>query len=145
MQWSQGTSNTLKLTAQKARRSLAIRYPGYEAYMKTYPIKHEDGSLHAFEIVNAWISMRVIKQILNSAPGVSSMKRRFRSDDHLEFAFNGEPWVVNEPWGDSSRYWIGPKNASHHSFDVVLIHDAFVQYQSPLIRLWGFVRRKTSG
>ena len=28
--------------------------------------------------------------------------------DRLSFQVNSEPFVVWEPWGDSSRYWVGP-------------------------------------
>jgi hypothetical protein len=104
--------------------------------LKTYPIRRDDGSLHAFEIRNTFISMGAIRRILRSVDGVSSIKRQFRSDDRLTFNFNGVPWVVHEPWGDSSRYWVGPTEAKNHGFDVAPIYDAFARYRSPLVRLW---------
>jgi hypothetical protein len=100
--------------------------------VKTYPIKRPDGLLHAFEIGNAFISMGTIRRILSSIDGVSSLSRQFRSDDRLTFVFLGAPWIVNEPWGDSSRYWIGPADAENHSVDVGPIHNAFVSYKSPV-------------
>jgi hypothetical protein len=103
--------------------------------MKTYPIKRPDGSLHAFEIGNAFILMGTIRRILSSIDGVSSLSGKPRSDDRLTFVFHGAQWVVHEPWGDSNRYWIGPANAEKHSFEVGPIHNAFVSYKSPFTRL----------
>jgi hypothetical protein len=99
-----------------------------------------DGSLHAFEIGNAFISMGAIRRILRSVDGVIAIDRGFRSDDRLTFIFNGVPWVVHEPWGDNSRYWIGPREAKDHGFDVAPIHNAFARYRSPLAHLWMRIR-----
>lgn len=104
--------------------------------MITYPIKRSDGSLHAFEIGNTFISMGAIRKILLSVEGVSAIKRQFRSDDRLIFQYNGHPWVINEPWGDSSRYWVGPVEAKDHQFNVAPIQDAFAHYQSPILKLF---------
>ena len=84
--------------------------------------------------------MRAVKRLLRSVDGVTSIKRQFRSEDRLTFSFNGVPWVVHEPWGDNSRYWIGPREAKDHRFDVAPIHDAFAHYRSPLARLWMRIR-----
>jgi hypothetical protein len=107
--------------------------------MKTYPIERADGSLHAFQICNAFVSMGVIRRILISVEGVSSLKRLWRSDDRLRFTFSGALWVVHEPFGDNSRYWIGPSEAKDHVLEVGPIHEAFVNYKSPLVRFLRFV------
>jgi hypothetical protein len=104
--------------------------------MKTYPIRRPDGSLHGFEIGNTFLSMGAIRRILQSVDGVSHLNRQWRSDDRLTFVFRGAPWVVHEPFGDNSRYWIGPRDAKNHDLEVGPIHDAFVSYKSPLARAW---------
>ena len=111
--------------------------------MKTFPIRRSDGFLHAFEIGNTFISMGSIKRILRSVQGVSDLKRHFRTDDRLTFVLNGESWVVHEPWGDSSRYWIGPKEAANHAIRVEPVHEAFARYRSPLRRLLANLWRET--
>jgi hypothetical protein len=106
--------------------------------MKTYPIMRADGSLHGFEIRNTFVSMAAIRRILDSVDGVSNLKRQWRSDDRLTFVFRGAPWVVHEPFGDNSRYWIGPREAKNHVLDIGPIHDAFVNYESSLVRAWKY-------
>src|ERR1700730_8283423 len=106
--------------------------------MKTYPIRKPDGSLHGFEIRNTSISMGAIRRILDSVDGVSNLNRQWRSEDRLTFVFRGAPWVVHEPFGDNSRYWIGPREAKNHALGVGPIHDAFVSYKSPLSRAWKY-------
>ena len=54
--------------------------------------------------------------------------RRARSDDFCVFDWNGRTYVINEPWGDSSRYLIHqqPPQASD---DLVAIRNAFEKYR----------------
>lgn len=83
--------------------------------MKTYPILcTEDGRKIAFEIGNTFISMHRIVRILESIDGVSDVcKRKMFSkfnEVHINFLYQGLDFVVLEPFGDNSRYWIGPKN-----------------------------------
>lgn len=106
--------------------------------MKTYPIRRPDGSLNGFEIGNTFISMGAITRILHSVDGVSNLDRQWRSDDRLTFVLRGAAWVVHEPFGDNSRYWIGPRDATNHVLEVGPIHDAFVSYKSPLARAWKY-------
>jgi hypothetical protein len=40
----------------------------------------------------------------------------------------GRPCVVNEPFGDNSRYWIGPVEKDP-LLDLRAIHDAFVGFR----------------
>ncbi len=99
--------------------------------------------MHGFEIGNVLISMGTIKRILKNL-GATSLKRQFWNEDRLLFRYDGEEWVVHEPYGDNSRYWIGPKYANNHVVDVAPIHDAFVAYQYPVIRLWSTIRQAIS-
>src|SRR5437016_3983549 len=102
--------------------------------MKTYAYRRDDGSLRGFEISNVWVSMLALKRILRSVQGVSDVRRRFFSDDRIEFVLHGETCVVHEPFGDNSRYWIGPANAGTSTLDIAPLHDAFEQYQNPISR-----------
>ena len=81
--------------------------------MNTYPIHDEKGCLIAFEIENAYIGTKKLASLLSSFPRVSGVSRRklFSADDEFRVGFDyyDIPFVVLEPFGDSSRYWVGPR------------------------------------
>ena len=108
------------------------------ADMKTYPISRPDGSLCGFEITSCWLIFQPLYRLLRSVPGVTDVRRNWFNDDRVTFKFHGKEAVVNEPWGDSSRYWVGLKdpNASPE-LDLAPIHEAFKRYRGFLIvTLW---------
>lgn len=78
--------------------------------MKTYPLKRDDGQIFAFEIPAAGLWTGSLARLLRRAPGVAGVRRIHGNDNRIAFELNGEPFVVWEPWGDNSRYWIGPAN-----------------------------------
>ena len=108
--------------------------------MKTHPILRADGTMLAFEVTSAWISFRPLCKILRSVDGVTEIRRSYFNEDRLNFLFCGLPFVVNEPWGDNSRYWIGPKEPDNCSIDVGSINQAFKEYKGPLALLWSAVQ-----
>src|SRR5262245_1405878 len=66
-----------------------------------------------------------IARSLKGIPGVSDVRPRrwwVRSPDvHVRFQYQGREYVVWEPHGDNSRWWIGPEdeNAPHVPLDEV--------------------------
>jgi len=102
--------------------------------MKTFPICRDDGSMKAFEIRSAWITFHLLFKILRAVEGVGDAKRNRKGDDRVVFRYRGEDFVVNEPWGDNSRYWIGPRDAADSPLDVSQIQEAFVRHQGVLSR-----------
>jgi len=81
--------------------------------MKTYMLYNANGSPFAFEIDNIYISLRKIEHILNTNTNVSEVKvRKLLSKDdseiHIKFKYFDEDYIIWEPFGDNSRYWIGP-------------------------------------
>jgi hypothetical protein len=79
--------------------------------MRTFPIKDADGQMFAFEIrarLFAWRLARCLRDI----PGVSDVRpRRWwvgSADVHIRFLYQGREHIVWEPYGDNSRWWIGP-------------------------------------
>jgi hypothetical protein len=110
--------------------------------METYPIIDEqkrDGPF-AFEIENAYIGPRTIARLLNEIDGVSDVhaRRPFSplSEIQVEFTYCTQPYVVWEPYGDNSRYWIGPKEPAVASADIGEIESAFRHYRPPVYRRW---------
>jgi hypothetical protein len=104
--------------------------------MKTYPLKDKNGFQIGFEIENVYISLRKIVKLLSTIKEVSDIKPRrlfdFRNENHIEFDYTGNDFVVMEPFGDNSRYWIGPKGEPDTKVDVSDIENVFIQY-SPSI------------
>ena len=98
--------------------------------MKTYPEYREDGTLHSFEVTSMWLTLRPLFSILNSISGISDVKRNWFKDDRITFKYFGQDGVVNEPWGDSSRYWIGLSSANEtNEPSIEPIEKAFREYQ----------------
>lgn len=82
--------------------------------VKTYGVKDEEGRVVAFEVPNFLVGRRGVCRIVRTISGVRLIKepRRWRlvaDDEFCEFEVEGVRFVAFEPFGDSSRYWIGPK------------------------------------
>jgi hypothetical protein len=75
----------------------------------------DDGSLRAFEVENILLSRRRACKIVESITG-ATIVRRTRifgdSDDFCEFTLDGFNFIIEEPFGDNSRYWVGSKEAA---------------------------------
>jgi hypothetical protein len=101
--------------------------------MKTYPILKDDGTMRGFEITSAWVTFRPLYKILRSIDGVTDVHRQHFNEDHIIFNYYGEPFLVNEPFGDNSRYWVGPKDPDTSQHDMTPIQNAFQRYNGPMV------------
>jgi hypothetical protein len=103
--------------------------------MNTYEITDKDGTAFAFEIDNVYIGPRKIAKLLTSTDGVTKVKVRkpfdFGNENRLEFEYLGGNFVVWEPFGDNSRYWIGPKDAKERLPQIAAIERIFAKYKPP--------------
>lgn len=82
--------------------------------MRTHDLTDSAGRLIAFEVSNALLSRHRAQRILRKIPGVTIRRRQrpyqLRSEEHFcEFSLGGRCFVISEPWGDSSRFWIGQR------------------------------------
>jgi hypothetical protein len=106
--------------------------------MKTYPTRSDDGRLYAFEVENAYIGSRKIAGILKGISGVTDVRVRrpftSPSDARVFFRYQGNDYVVWEPYGDSSRYWFGPEGEENTSLSIDSIESAFKDYKLPFTR-----------
>ena len=106
--------------------------------MQTFLIGHEGLPPFAFEIENIYASRRAIARILREIDGVTEVRVRghFGSQDDIRIAFKyqNSDYQVWEPYGDSSRYWIGPQNPESDSPDIRAIESRFKEYHPPLHR-----------
>lgn len=81
--------------------------------MIVYEQRNRIGQLRSFEIENALIGRRGVVRVLRRIPEVTITRvpKRilswFREDDFCTFEIGGTQFLVEEPFGDNSRYWIG--------------------------------------
>jgi hypothetical protein len=107
--------------------------------MKIYPVIAANGTnSDAFEIENAYISIRSIAKLLNQINDVTSVRSKklfsSASDIHIEFNYRDQPYVVWEPFGDNSRYWIGPRDERKFEGENIILEQAFISYKPPFYR-----------
>jgi hypothetical protein len=106
--------------------------------MRTFPAARKQAHPLAFEIENVYASPRAIARVLTGVDGVSDVNLggRFGSsnDIRVQFKYRDRDYVVWEPYGDNSRYWIGPKNLDDASVDIAQLEDAFKRYRPPFYR-----------
>ncbi|WP_147455611.1 hypothetical protein [Solilutibacter pythonis] len=85
--------------------------------MRTFSVVDESGGIVAFEIENIYVSRSDVVRILRRVDGVKNvcMAGRFGGTNEMRvnFEYMEKPHVVWEPFGDSSRYWIGAADANY--------------------------------
>lgn len=106
--------------------------------MKTYPLLSDGGIPFSFEIENAYISRREAARLIQSHELVTNVKlrSRFGSSDDIRVRFNyaGENFVVWEPYGDNSRYWVGPEELKQPLIDISDLKKVFDAYRPSMLR-----------
>lgn len=104
--------------------------------MITYRILTTEASrTAAFEIENLGVTRGACARLLRTIPGVTDVqpigvRRLLRTDQRVTFKYLGQDFEVMEPFGDNSRYWIGPVNPSDGKPDISAIEDAFKRSES---------------
>jgi len=99
--------------------------------MKVYDVLDKDGRVFAFEVNNFLLSRRRVCAIVRKIPGVRVIhapKLFSRDEEFCEFEVDGQRFVVWEPWGDSSRFWIGPKSKQWCP-EIKIVRDFFAAHK----------------
>lgn len=81
--------------------------------MQTIDIKNENGDLIGFEVQNVLIGRNKVVKTISSITGSEILLRPRLFDGaevFCEFRLGGEDFVVEEPFGDNSRYLIAHKH-----------------------------------
>jgi hypothetical protein len=106
--------------------------------MDTYPLLTAEGVVWAFEVETAFVSPRVIGRLLAVVDGVDEVRPRRAfsrfEDVHVQFRYYGKPYVVSEPFGDNSRYWIGPRDKGENAADARPLELALRSYRPSVWR-----------
>jgi len=100
--------------------------------MWVYDLKDEAGRTFAFEVSNSLLTRSGAVDIVLTIPGVKLRKAptRFSGEDEFcAFEVDGQHFTICEPFGDNSRYWIGPTPPSWCQ-QVAIVRDAFERYKT---------------
>jgi uncharacterized protein (DUF1499 family) len=81
--------------------------------MNIYDLHDEQNRPFAFEISNLVLGRHGVCRVVESIPGAKVVRKPkflswFRESTFCEFVVDGEMYEVEEPFGDNSRYWVGP-------------------------------------
>jgi hypothetical protein len=102
--------------------------------MKTFDLRDQEGRLCAFEVHNALLGGRGLLAVVKTIPSVTITRKPlllfswFREEDSCEFTIGDRLFVAWEPFGDNSRYWIGPKLPGSCA-ELQLVRDAFARWR----------------
>lgn len=101
--------------------------------MRVFDQRTEHGLLHSFEVENIWLGRRAAARVVRSIPGVRVIRAEaswWARDDFCEFDLNGARFIIEEPFGDNSRYWIGPVEAGHQA-ELAVVRQTFLDIRRP--------------
>jgi hypothetical protein len=97
--------------------------------MKIHDLKDKEGRVFAFEVPNTLLTRRGVCKLVQSIPGARllSGRRELREDEFCAFEVQGQRFKAWEPFGDNSRYWIGPEPPNWCE-QVSFVRDAFARH-----------------
>ena len=80
--------------------------------MKIHDLKDEEGRVFAFEVAN--FGRKRVCNFIAKIPNAKVLRGPepwglCSNEEFCEFEVDGQLFIVWEPFGDNSRYWIGPK------------------------------------
>lgn len=86
--------------------------------MKVFDLRDREGKVFAFEIENLSLGRRGLCRVVQKIPGAQLLRTPrllswFREETFCEFLVDDVTFVAWEPFGDNSRYWIGPEPARY--------------------------------
>ena len=94
--------------------------------MQVHDIRDADGRPCAFEVGSFFLDRRAVRQIVRAIPGATLVAYRPHQERLCEFVLRGDRYLVYERWGESDRYWVGPKEAGATS-QLAVVRDTFAR------------------
>lgn len=107
--------------------------------MRTYDLKDKKGRVFAFEVSNFLLGRQNLCKVILTVPNAKILRKpkRFSSEETFcEFKVENQRFTAMEPFGDNSRYWIGPKPPKWCK-QIRKVQKAFAGY-NPIRALWPF-------
>jgi len=99
--------------------------------MKVHDLKDPNDRIFAFEVENGLLSRKQAIKVVSSIPGVNVLRtpKHFDSNEEFcEFELEGVLFKIWEPFGDNSRYWVGPEPPEWCK-QVAIVREAFAQHK----------------
>ena len=103
--------------------------------MRTHDILDDQGRLYAFEVDNALLGRSGVAAVVRAIPGAVVLELHrswWGPDEFCRFRVAGVEFRAWEPFGDNSRYWIGPE-PPHVCPETAIVLGAF-QAHHPVLR-----------
>jgi hypothetical protein len=99
---------------------------------RVYDLRDSEDRVFAFEVNNTFFRRSEVATLVSKIPGARVVKRphflRWRDDDQFcEWVINSVTFAAEEPFGDNSRYWIGPISPTGWVPEIEIVRDAFVK------------------
>ena len=97
--------------------------------MRVFDLINSEGDIFAFEIQNFLLGRRAAARIIKQVPGTTVLRAPksflyFREEVFCEFDLAGCKFKVWEPFGDNSRYHIGPEDNKRHA-EIDILRESF--------------------
>lgn len=99
--------------------------------MKVHDLEDSEGRVDAFEVGNGLLTRNKAVKVVSAIPGVRVLRtpKIFESNEEFaEFELDGVLFKIWEPFGDNSRYWVGPEPAEWCE-QIAIVREAFVQHK----------------
>lgn len=82
--------------------------------MRVYDLQDKTGRVYAFEVNNLFLVRRGACRVVRTIPNVNILNSpkllSWSSEDvFCVFELSGQRFLILEPYGDNSRYWIEPE------------------------------------
>ncbi len=102
--------------------------------MKTIELRNDNDIVTGFSVGSARLTRWGIPLLVRSIPGgrVVRKQRPFRlagPDDFCEFVVDGKTFLVIEPFGDNSEYWVVSEPPESHCATLAKVRHAFESYR----------------
>ena len=93
----------------------------------------------AFEISNFLITINKVAYLLDEVKEVTNIEKRklFKGSSyvHIKFLYKGYDFIVWEPFGDNSRYWIGPEK-EELKVNISSLIETFNSYELKIVKFF---------
>lgn len=93
---------------------------------RVYDSIDDQGRLFAFEVDNLLCSRTAIIEVVSTIPAAHITTKQLSEDQFCTWAIGNVTFAAEEPFGDNSRYWIGPISPTGWVPETEIVREAFL-------------------